>query len=369
MIPRILKTATLLLAAAAFCAPSFAQLTLRDDLDRTLLVTKPPGRIVTLAPFLTEMVYAVGADDLLVGVDSLSEHPPQAKGKAQIATGARLNMEQLAALKPDLVLAWKDGIRRDYVDMISAFGATVFVAQARQLDDVPRLLETIGRLAGRDPTPAIARFESGIARLREENAAKLRLQAFAEIWNRPLTTVSGNHFLTEALDICKADNVFGELPGLAPRVDWDMVAIKNPYVIVGAGSATDAQEFRSNWALRANLNAVRAQRLVFVDHDAIQRPTPRSVEGIAQLCRELDKIRGGWTAASASTPGVPAAAPAPAGDAPVTIPAIRSSAPVDLDSLVKPRAGAPARAPSAGRPAPARPAADPPPKRPSQYGM
>jgi iron complex transport system substrate-binding protein len=364
MIPRILS-ATLFLAAAAFCAPSFAQLTVRDDLGRSLLVNKPPERVVTLAPFLTEMVYSIGADDLLVGVDSMSDHPPQARQKAQIHTGARFSLEQLAALKPDLVLAWKGGIRKADIEMISAFGATVFVAQANHLDDVPRLLQVIGRLTGHDAMPAVAKYESSLDRLRRENADKLRIATFVELWNRPLTTVSGEHFISEALDICKGDNVFGDLQGSAPKVTWDAVAIRNPYVILGAGSATDAQEFRANWALRANLAAVKAERLVFVDHDAIQRPTPRTPEGIAALCRQLDMVRTGWTAASA--------APDSSGRSPLVVSPTRAApGPVELDSLVKPRAPQPSRAakPVPQKPAPAAPAAaDPPPRRPSQYGM
>lgn len=366
MIPRILSASLLLAAAAVLSPPSHAQLSVRDDLGRSLVVSKKPERIVTLAPFLTELVYAVGAEDALVAVDSLSDHPREARAKTQVTTGARFSLEQIAQIKPDLVLAWKDGIRRQDVDTMTAFGATVFVAQARQLDDVPRLLEVIGRLTGRDSMAAIAKFESAIERLKRENADKVRLTTFVELWNRPLTTISGDHFLSEALDICKGENVFAEAPGSAPRVTWDMLAIKSPYVILGAASATDAQEFRANWAVRSNLGAVRAGRLVFVEHDGIQRPTPRTPDGIAALCRELDKVRNGWTAASASQQPE-----ASAGGSPVAIPAVRTTAPtrVDLDALVKPRTAAPVPSkPAAPKPAPAAPPAETPRRRPSQYG-
>jgi ABC-type Fe3+-hydroxamate transport system substrate-binding protein len=97
--------------------------------------------------------------------------------------------------------------------------------------------------------------------------------------------------MTEALDICRADNVFKDLYGSAPQVTIEELYEKDPYVIVGAGSATNLDEFRSNWTVRQGLKAVKENRLVFVDTDAFQRPTPRTPEGIAQLCKGLDEVR------------------------------------------------------------------------------
>jgi len=93
----------LIAAILAFTAPGHAQLTIRDDIGRPLVLKAPAKRIVTLSPTLTEIVYAAGAGDLVVGVDSLSDYPPEAKRVAQVATGAQFSVEQLAAIKPDLV--------------------------------------------------------------------------------------------------------------------------------------------------------------------------------------------------------------------------------------------------------------------------
>ena len=97
--------------------------------------------------------------------------------------------------------------------------------------------------------------------------------------------------MTEALDICRADNVFKDLDGSAPQVTIDELYEKDPYAIVGAGSATNLDEFRSNWTVRQGLSAVKNNRLVFIDSDAFQRPTPRTPDGIAELCTALDGVR------------------------------------------------------------------------------
>lgn len=331
-----------------------AQLSVRDDLSRTLIVKKAATRVVTLAPFLTEILFAAGAGDLAVGVDDLSDYPPQAASLPRLPTGASFSIERVAALKPDLVLAWRDGIRRGDVDRMSATGATVFVATARELDDVPRLMQVVGQLTGRDPTRAIGEYEDKLARLRRDNAFKVKLPTFIEIWNRPLTTVSGQHFLSEALEICRGENVFAELPGSAPKVSWEAVQSKNPVVIVGAGSASSLGEFRANWQMRQSLAAVKAERLLFVTDDTVSRLTPRTPDGIARLCTEFDQLRAGRVQRVVDTGAAEKA------DAVTLKPSGIGAFTPSIANPVAPRvpAAAPASPPTEGAP-----------KRPSQYGL
>lgn len=379
--------------AFSFSTPAWAQLTVRDDLGRALVIKHAATRIVTLAPSLTELVFAAGAGDLVVGVDSLSDYPPEARKVAQVVTGTHFSIEQLAALKPDLVVAWRDGIRREDIERISAFGATVFVAQARQLEDVARLMELIGRMTGRDSSTAVADFELRIEKVKRANINKPRMTAFLEIWNRPLTTISGSHFLSEALEICRADNVFRELPGAAPKVSYDEVAAANPYVIIGAGSASNVREFGDNWTKRQALSAVKGKRLLYLDSDRLQRPSPRAAEGIDELCRTLDRVRyAGATAVpmlsreeTAPAPGpAPFAArspeavslPSAAAAAAIVAPGAHASATVPAPTPAPAAATKPAATAKPGAtPTPAATAKEPsapakaPRPRPSQYGM
>jgi iron complex transport system substrate-binding protein len=390
MTPNTLRT---FLAAflVAFSTQSAAQLTMRDDLGRGLILKSAAKRIVTLSPSLTELVYAAGAGDLVVGVDGLSDYPPEAKKVTAVGTGAKFSVDQLAALKPDFVLAWKEGIRREDVEKITAFGATVYVAQARTLSDIPRLLEAVGRATGRDTTPMVADFEARLEKVKRANQGKARMTVFLEIWNRPLTTISGSHFLSEALEMCRAENVFRELTGAAPKVTWEQVAQEDPFVIIGAGSASSNEEFRANWGIRSALSAVKSGRLIYLESDTIQRPTPRTPEGIAELCSILDKVRGGG---GVPPPVIRTERPAPASPIDIQspfsnpLPAIaapgRPSAPVvpvpePVAEAPPPRAPAvsstPAAPPGTNPPAQAPTQAPPPtaaasqPPRPTQFGM
>ena len=388
--PRLAALSSALLALA-FSLPAAAQLSIRDDLNRPLILKEPAKRIVTLAPFLTEIVFAAGAGDLAVGIDEHSDYPAEILAVPKIVTGQGFSLDRIAKLKPDLVFAWRDGIKREDVERMTAFGTQVYVATARQLEDVPRLLRAVAQLTGRDANAAVAAFETRIDKLRRENASKPRLTAFMEIWNRPLTTVSGEHFLTEALGICRAENVFSDRTGVAPKVSWEDLLAKDPQVIISVGSASSPGEFKANWQARQSMGAVKAQRMVFMADDTISRPTPRTPEGIAKLCAELDNVREGRVQrvmmdAPATrvgpvagplarplgfTPVMPSAANPggtfPLGPVPAKPGAAASIAPAPVQAPPVTVQGAPAPAEPPAAAAQAQPAD--PSKRPSQYGM
>jgi len=280
-------------ACTALCITSSlaAPISIKDDLDRTVELKHPAQRIVTLAPSLTELAFSVGAGDRVVGVSAYSDYPAEAKKLPQVSTAASLSIEAIAALKPDLVLAWRDSVRREDIERITNFGAAVFVAQSRNFEDVPRLLRAIGMLAGGDGATPAAQFEAKLARVRRDYAGKRSLGAILEIWNRPLTTIAGRHFMNEALEICGARNVFQDLPGVAPVVPWEEVYRRDPDLVVGASSAASAGEFRAQWRERPTLAAVKSGRLVFVEADRIQRLTARTPDGIAALCEAIERVR------------------------------------------------------------------------------
>jgi iron complex transport system substrate-binding protein len=288
-----LRLSAFICGLMAFCLanPAAAEIRLKDDLGREVAMRHPAQRIVTLAPFLTELAFSAGAGARVVGVSAFSDYPPEAARLPQVATAAGLSLESLAALHPDLVLAWKDGVRPEDVALVSRMGAAVFVADGRTLADVPRILLAIGALAGVDSAPAASAFEEKLARVRAEYAKRPRVDVFLEIWSHPLTTISGRHFMNEALGICRAKNVFEDLPGVAPEVSWEELYRLDPPVIVGVGSALTEAGFRAEWRARPTLRAVREGRLVFVPPDRLQRPTARTPDGIAELCAALDRAR------------------------------------------------------------------------------
>lgn len=272
-------------------ASTAAPIVVTDDLGRKVELKQPAQRIVTLAPFLTELAFAAGAGARVVGVSAFSDYPAEARNLPEVASSTGIAPEPLLALRPDLVLAWADTIRAEDIARIERLGAPVLVARTRRLDDAARLLLLVGQLAGLDGSREAAAYRARIEALSRAHASVRPLDVLVEIWNPPLTTIGANHWIDEALAACGARNAFADLPGVAPLLDWEQVFARDPVAVVGMGAPGREGEFAARWRERAALRAVRDKRLVYVDADLLQRPTLRLAEGVSRLCAGLDRVR------------------------------------------------------------------------------
>jgi iron complex transport system substrate-binding protein len=250
-----------------------------------------PARIVTLAPFITELAFDAGIGDRLVGVSAYSDYPPAARALPEVSSAAGLSVEKIAALEPDVAFVWRDSVKPQEIERLQGLGIRVVVVSARTLDEIPRALETIGDAAGVDVSSRARAFRHRVDELRNAYSSRRKLDTLLEIWNKPLTTIAGRHYMNDALEVCGARNVFADLPGVTPVVPWESVYARDPEVVVGAGSAGDRATFEASWRERPTLSAVKAHRLVYVHPDTIQRPSLRIIEGIAELCQGLDRVR------------------------------------------------------------------------------
>lgn len=250
-------------------------------------------RIVTLAPALTELVYAAGAGSKLVAVSAWSNYPPEVTKLPVVADHAAVNREALVALKPDVVLAWKTGTPERMMASVRSLGITVRLVDGQRIDDVPRLLREIGQIAGTvDAAEKTAQaYETRLANIRKLYAALRPIPALIEVWHAPFMSVSGAHYMSDALVACGGRNVLADLPGITPEVSMERVVEIDPEAIVGAGSADGAARFRDNWKRFASLKAVKRDALIWLDPDTFQRQTPRLLDGVQQLCDQLSRVR------------------------------------------------------------------------------
>lgn len=287
---RLLLEIPLPLLATAVLAQSVPSL--RDDDGRPALLGTPAVRIVTLAPSLTELVYAAGAGDKLAGVSAYSDFPEPARQLPQVADASGISWESLLALKPDLVLAWKGGTRQADITRLHTLGINVIAIDVKQLADVSRAMRAIGHLVGR-PLPAdgaAASFDWEISKLRIENAGKAPLSVFVEISAKPLMTVNRQHVLSELLSVCGGTNAFADSPTLVSEPSRELLLMRAPEVVIRAKSADSARSAESQ-SIYQGLAAHRAKRIYGVTADYAFRPGPRLLLAAREICGALDEAR------------------------------------------------------------------------------
>ena len=282
-----------LTATVALLGAARAELVFKDDSGQEVRLIAPARRIVTLAPHATELLYAAGAGDRLVGTVEYSDYPPAAKKVPRVGSYDRFDLEAISALKPDLIIAWESGNPAAQVGKLKALGLTVYTTQPNRMDDVAGQLERYGRLAGSEVVAdaAAAQFRQRLERLRRTYAGKPPVRVFYQIWINPLMTVGGPQIISDAIRLCGGENVFGHLPQMAPTVSVEAVLAADPEAIVATGMGDARPEWLDDWNKWPRMTAVRRGNLYHIDPDLMQRHTPRILDGAEQLCAQLDTAR------------------------------------------------------------------------------
>ena len=272
-----------------------ADVEVKDDSGATLHLAQPARRIVTLAPHLAETLFAAGAGDrLLVGTVEYSDFPEAVKKVPRVGGYSRLDLEAVAALKPDLIIAWQSGNAPAHVDKLRALGFPVYISQPNRIDDVAVEIERFGTLAGtsRVANLAAAQFRQRLASLQKRYSQQPPVRTFYQIWKQPLMTVGGEQIISNVIRLCGGDNVFEKLGALAPTVTVEAVIAANPEAIIASGMGESRPEWLDDWTRWTSITAVARDNLFFVQPDLIQRHTPRLLDGAERLCQQLETARG-----------------------------------------------------------------------------
>lgn len=273
-----------------------------DDAGREVTFTGPAQRVITLAPNLTEFVYALDAGATLVGTMDTSNYPEAAKSVPRVGDYQRLDVERIVSLKPDLILVWLHGNQGRELEQLEAAGLRLFYLEPRRLEDVERALVRVGALLGRE-AQAEKRAQAllrELALLRARHAADAPVTVFFQVWSQPLMTLNDQHLIGDVLALCGGRNVFGALPSLAPQLSMESVVAANPEVMFTASESSRggpawrrdaANPAFSIWKPFRKLTAVKQGWMVSLSGDLITRQGPRIVEGARAVCAALDEVR------------------------------------------------------------------------------
>ena len=265
-----------------------------DDKQRQVCLSSPAQRIAALSPGATELAYAAGAGGQVVAVVAYSDYPPQAKQVTSVGSHTRLDMERLVSLQPDLVLAWGTGNPSEQVATLEQMGMTIYFVEPHNFEGIASSVERIGELAdSRDVADQVAtEFRQGIGELRERYQGAAPVRTFYQVWDSPLMSMNGTHYISKVVELCGGVNVFADAPRLIPRLSQEAVLLENPEAIVAGGMGEENAHWLEAWKAFPELHATQQNNLFFVPPSLIQRPTPRVLDGARILCDKLDLARG-----------------------------------------------------------------------------
>lgn len=282
----------------AALAASAQPVSVVDDQGRTVTLPRAAQRVISLAPHATELIFAAGGGERLVGVVEFSDYPEAAKAIRRVGDNKAVDLEAVAALKPELIVVWRHGNARRQLEKLGNLGIPVYESEPRRLDDIPAALERLGRLLGTEPAAqrAAADYRRTLQSLRERYAGRAPVTTFYQVWRQPLKTLNDEHMVSDVIRLCGGVNVFGKLEPLVPTLSDEAVLQANPEFIftasMGATNSHRPVDSLDGWKRFPRLTAVQRGNLFYVNGDLINRPTPRVLEGAALICEAMEGVRG-----------------------------------------------------------------------------
>lgn len=282
---------TLLLAllplAAAAQKPPLRELT--DPTGRTVLLPADPQRLISLAPGITEMIFALERQDILLGTTQFSNYPAAARHIPRIGSYIQPDLERIAALRPDLVLATRDGNPRQVIERLAGLGIPVFAIDPRNLAEIKTSLLALGEaLNARERAQSLAaEMEQRLYRLQQQMAtAAHRPLVFFQIDAAPMVSIGEQTFLHELIELAGGRNAAAGGPPY-PRYGWEEILRLQPEVVIITSMAggQSPEELLAAWQRWPRIRAVQNGRVHVVDADLFDRPTHRLLDGLEILAR------------------------------------------------------------------------------------
>jgi iron complex transport system substrate-binding protein len=264
-----------------------------DDSGKQVVLARPAQRVISMAPHVTELLFAAGGGARIVGAMNYSDYPAEARSIPLIGSDSQIDLERVIALKPDLLIVWQSGNTARQIAQLHSLGIPVFHSEPRKLETVASSLERFGRLLGTEPQAqrAAARLRAKVAELHKRYGSRPPVPVFYQAWDNPVYTLNGEQIASDAIRLCGGRNVFGELKTIAPQVSVEAVLQLDPEVIVGGKLYTPQDRGLSIWQPYKGMTAVRRKNLFTLDEELLTRPGPRIVDGAATLCARLEEAR------------------------------------------------------------------------------
>jgi len=254
---------------------------------------QPAHRIISLAPNVTEILYQAGAGASLVGVSAYSDYPLAAKKLPIVSSATGLDLEKIISLKPDLVVAWRGGTPAFQVATLIQHHIPVYWASTQTMKEIAQSIKHLGKLAGHKKEAArrAKQFLEHYQTLKKQYKHRKTMRVFYQMSENPLYTINRHSITNQLIDDCGGQNIFADTIGAAPQVTMSAVLAKQPQVIIISKPERDIVDLSTGWSKWQDIPAVKRHNVFQINSSLIDRPGPRLIQGMTQLCQDIQIAR------------------------------------------------------------------------------
>ncbi|PCI72790.1 MAG: cobalamin-binding protein [Gammaproteobacteria bacterium] len=250
-------------------------------------------RIITLSPHAVEMLYSIGAGDLIVATVEYSDFPKEALKIPRIGNYTGIQIEKVLALEPDVVIAWKSGNKSNDLQKLESLGLNIHYTHAKSMSDISHEIRRLGDLLGKQAQALVVtnKLNKRYKEIKNTYKDKKLVSVFYQLWHEPLQSVGETGWIASLIKDCGGLNLFNKVKTAYPAVSMETVLVKNPKVIIIPHHSGSIGAKREIWKQWSSIDAVKNNRIYTLNGDLLHRFTPRAVDGLEQLCQRIDEAR------------------------------------------------------------------------------
>jgi vitamin B12 transport system substrate-binding protein len=247
-------------------------------------------RIISLSPHATELAFAAGLGDKMIAVTEYSDYPEEAKKLERVANYQGIKLEKILTLKPDLVITWPDGNPARELEKLKSMGVATIPSNIRSIDDIATGIEQLSQYAD-DPSIGLnnaKQFRLELTQLRARYQHVIKVRYFYQLSEKPIITLAKESWPSEVFSVCGGENIFAHSPSPYPQVGIEQVLLAKPEVIFTSEHAINNGNMWDRWK---EIPAISHHYVWSLNSDWINRPTPRTLLAIKEVCQHFDYVR------------------------------------------------------------------------------
>ena len=288
-----LMLANLFLIMHAIALQAHAAISVTDDAGNVITLASPAKRIISLSPHVTEMIFAAGAGEQIIGTVKYSDYPEAAKAIPRVGDNRQLDIERIIALKPDLLVVWMHGAFERQLEPLRKSGIPYYFSEPHKLEQIPETLLKLGSLFGteKQARAAAGAFSQQLLQLSARYQKQSTVRTFYQVWGKPIFTLNDKNIVSDVIRVCGGKNIFGHLSAAAPTLSTEAVIQENPELILSGDSENQGVSGIEQWKTFGTMLAVKNRNLVAIDGDQLNRAGPRIIDGAKAVCEAMDNAR------------------------------------------------------------------------------